>query len=118
MISWYLYFLITAKYKSCKAFLKCGRWDLNEFSYTATLHRKEISAHQLIKCNHLVNRLFFLKEKNFVANGLRVSKTDHCVEVVRHFFNNLWLMLLFYKLEIVWFLSSLFFINFIFSILC
>ena len=46
--------------KVSHSLIQCGRWDLNEFPYTANPHRKELSAHQLIKCNHLVNRSFFL----------------------------------------------------------
>ncbi len=60
---------------------QCGRWDLNEFPNTANPQRKELSAHQLIKCNQkcnqLVNRSFFLKEKICIANGLQVREKDN-----------------------------------------
>ena len=62
--------------------VECGRWDLNEFPHTVNSHRKELSAHQLIKCNQkcnqLVNCLFFLKEKICEANSLQVLTKDNC----------------------------------------
>lgn len=71
-----------SKIKVSHTLTQCGRWDLNEFPYTANPHRKEFSAHQLTKCNQkcnqLANRLFFLKEKICVANGLQVLKKDNC----------------------------------------